>query len=76
MTSGIIGTVFLLMAFVVIGIMIFGGFQIAIDAVEQDAKENMERRARELANQMYYDTLANTHVCVKQEIVVVEDDLT
>lgn len=76
MINGILGTAFLLMAFAVIGIMIFGGFKESIDAVEQDAKENAERRARELANQMYHEALANTHVCVKQEIVVVEDDLT
>lgn len=76
MIYNIIGTLLLFMALAVIGIMIFGGFQMSIKAVEQDANDNMERRARELADQMYHEALANTHVCVKQEIVVVEDDLT
>lgn len=74
MLTKVIGTVFLLIGLFAIAAMIFGGFQIAIDAVEQDAKKNAERRAKELATQMYQDALRNTHVEIIQKVVVVDGE--
>ena len=73
MLTKIIGMIVLLLFFLAIAVMIFGGFQIAIDAVEQDAKDNAERRAKELAEQMYQDALRNTHVSITQRVVVVDE---
>lgn len=74
MLTKVIGTIFLLIGLFAIAVMIFGGFQIAIDAVEQDAKNNAERRAKELATQMYQDALRNTHVEIIQKVVVVDGE--
>lgn len=73
MLTKIFGTIVLLLFMFAIAVMIFGGFQIAIDAVEQDAKDNAERRAKELAEQMYQDALRNTHVSITQRVVVVDE---
>lgn len=74
MLTKIFGTIVLLLFMFAIASMIFGGFQIAIHGVEQDAKENMEKRAKELANQMYQDALRNTHVEIIQKVVVVDGE--
>ncbi len=73
MLTKLFGTIFLLIGLFAIAVMIFGGFQIAIDAVEQDAKDNAERRAKELAAQMYEDALRHTHVSITQRVVVVDE---
>lgn len=74
MLTKIFGTIILLLFMFAIAVMIFGGFQIAIRGVEQDAEENMEQRAKELANQMYQDALRNTHVEIIQKVVVVDGE--
>ena len=73
MLSSVLGFIFLLAALVAIGTMVFGGFQIAIDAVEQDAKDNAERRAKALAAQMYDEAIRNTRVNVIQRVVVIDE---
>lgn len=74
MLTKIFGTIILMLFMFAIAVMIFGGFQIAIRGVEQDAEENMEQRAKELANQMYQDALRNTHVEIIQKVVVVDGE--
>lgn len=73
MITKILGFVILLIALSAIAAMIFGGFQIAIDAVEQDAKDNEERRAKALAAQMYDEAIRNTRINIIQRVVVVDE---
>lgn len=69
----VIGFLVLIAAIVAIGAMIFGGFKLALDAVEQDAKENTERRAKVLAEQMFDEAIRNTHINITQRVVVVDE---
>lgn len=74
MLTKIGGTLVLIFAVLIIFSMILGGFKIAIDAIEEDWRNNMKRRAEDLAGSMYRDALRRTKIHVTQRIVIVDSD--
>lgn len=69
------GVIIVVLAIAFIVTLMYAGCMVCINAAREDAKRQINLKARRMADAMFKDWIENATICVEQRVVVIEDPL-
>lgn len=69
------GVSVIVLAIVFIVTLMYAGCMVCINAAREDARRQINIKARRMADAMFKEWIENATICVEQRVVVIEDPL-